>query len=299
MDIFDLAVSFTWEYDKEFLDRIEELFQGKGLKTFIINRYNLQEVIDGIKNKDIHFKAYMDRASDEDPNFLQAAQLIRRRKGVIINPHDKVVRAIDKCKMHKRLLRKKCQLPKTFLVPSYNHQPELKLTINDLEGLNFPFVIKPALISGGGEGVIKNAMTIEAIQNERINNPFEKYLIQEKILPRKINGRRAWFRVIWAFDRPIPTWWDDQTHIYKRVTKREIARFNLLPLVRITSMLARITGLDYFSTEIALTKDHKFVLIDYINDQCDMRLKSNHIDGVPDEVVDEFIERMLKKISSL
>jgi acyl CoA:acetate/3-ketoacid CoA transferase beta subunit len=30
-----------------------------------------------------------------------------------------------------------------------------------------------------------------------------------------------------------------------------------------------------------------FVVIDYVNDQCDMRLKSSHPDCVPDDVVEE------------
>ena len=295
---FDLAISFTWEYDQEFVRKIEEIFQAKGFKTFVISHFNLHEVIERIKNKELQFKAYLDRASDEDSDFLIITQLLHRRKSFIINPHDKVIKAIDKSKMHKRLMKKNCQLPKTFLVPSYDMHPEINLSDEQLEKIKIPFVIKPALISGGGEGVIKNALDLETIRKERILNPSEKFLIQEKIIPRKINGRRAWFRVIWAFDRPIPTWWDDQTHIYNPITKQEIQRLNLLPLLRITSMLARITKLDYFSTEIALTKDHKFILIDYINDQCDMRLKSNHADGVPDEVVIEFIERMRRKISN-
>ena len=40
-------------------------------------------------------------------------------------------------------------------------------------------------------------------------------------------------------------------------------------------------------------------MIDYINDQCDMRLKSNHPDGVPDNAVVEFLHHMRKKIVSL
>jgi len=42
----------------------------------------------------------------------------------------------------------------------------------------------------------------------------------------------------------------------------------------------------------------KFILIDYVNDQCDMRLRSNHVDGIPDEVVSEFVQAMKEKIIS-
>lgn len=299
MESFDLAISYKWKYDQEFIDLIESIFQSKGHSTFIIGKFNVNEIIERIKHKELHFKAYLDRASDEDVEFLPIAALLRKRNCYIINPRIKVDKAIDKCNMHRRLLNKKFRLPKTYLIPTYERNPRLKLSLEDLNKIGIPFVIKPALVSGGGEGVIKNAESLEQIQIEREKNPTEKYLIQEKITPKKISGRRAWFRIIWAFDRAVPTWWNDQTHIYQKVTKKEIDRFNLLPLTRITSKIARITKLDYFSTEIALTKDHQFMMIDYVNDQCDMRLKSNHVDGIPDEVVSEFIERMRKKVAAL
>jgi len=124
-------------------------------------------------------------------------------------------------------------------------------------------------------------------------------MVQEKIYPKTIEGKRAWFRVFWAFGKVIPTFWDDYTHVYNLVTARHIKKHHLLSLFRITRRLSRLNKLDYFSTEIALTKNHRFIVIDYVNDQCDMRLKSNHPDGVPDVVVAEFIKSMRRKITSL
>lgn len=299
MQIFDLAIAYKWKYDKEFVELIEHNFQTEGLHTFVINRFNVNEVIRSLKGKRIYFRSYLDRASDEDPEFLPIAKLLARKKSYIINPHNKTKKSVDKVLMHKKLVKKQFRLPKTFLLPAFNFHKNIRLDDNQLMELGLPFIIKPSLMSGGGEGVIKSAVSLNQIRDERKKNQLEKYLIQEKIYPGKLQGRRAWFRVIWAFDRVIPTWWDDHTHIYHKVSKNEMAKYNLLPLYRITKRLARITQLDYFSTEIALTKDHKFVLIDYINDQCDMRLKSNHQDGVPDEVVNEFIERMKQKVLSL
>ncbi len=299
MQIFDLAIAYKWKYDKEFVELIERNFQKEGLRTFVINKFNVNEVINSLKGKRIHFRSYLDRASDEDPAFLPITKLLTRKKSYIINPHNKTKKSVDKVLMHKKLVKKQFRLPKTFLLPSFKLHKNILLDDSYLMELGIPFIIKPSLVSGGGEGVIKSAVSLSQIRDERRKNHLEKYLIQEKIYPGKIQGRRAWFRVIWAFDQVIPTWWDDQTHIYHRVSKSEVLRYNLLPLYRITKRLARITQLDYFSTEIALTKDHKFVLIDYVNDQCDMRLKSNHSDGVPDEVVNEFIERMKQKVLSL
>lgn len=296
---FDLAIAYKWIYDEEFVQLIENIFHRYGLTTFLIRNFNIEEVIDRVNRKELQFKAYLDRASDEDKAFEPISKLLQQHHCYIINPHNKVLKAIDKTTMHKRLLKKKLRLPKSFLVQRYAQIPELKLNDFDLAEIGSPFVIKPAVNSGGGEGVIKNAVSIQQIIDERLMHPNEKFLIQERIRPRMFGGRHAWFRVLWAFNKAIPSWWDDHTHIYHAVSKRDVSRYNLLALSRITTKLARITKLDYFSTEIAVTKAHNFVMIDYVNDQCDMRLKSNHPDGVPDEVVAEFIERMKRKVSFL
>ena len=299
MEHFDLAIAYTWEYDEEFVNLIENIFQEEGYTTFLIKKSNFEEVISLLESRKIHFSALLDRASDEDPAFMPIAQILQRRKSYIINPYQKVNEFIDKALMHKKLQQKRFRLPKTFILPAFDHDFRPHIKPKDLDFLKRPFIIKPSYFSGGGQGVIVNAETLDEIRRERIKSPTEKYLIQEIIHPKKIQGRRAWFRVIWAFDQAIPTWWDDQTHIYYPVTKKELEKHNLTALKKITTRIAKLTGLDYFSSEIALTKDHTFYLIDYVNDQCDMRLKSNYIDGVPDELVVQFIQRMLSKISSL
>lgn len=299
MHRFDLAISYTWNYDKEFVNLVENIFQSAKLKTFVIERFNVQEVIELLKNKEVSFGAYLDRASDEDPDFVPIYKILSRRKCYIINPHWKVNRAVNKSFTHKKLDKKNYALPKTFIISAFDADEKLKLKEEDLDYLKRPFVIKPALFSGGGEGVEPHGMTLEQIQNERMKSPTEQYLIQEKIHPRTIENKRAWFRIFWAFGDVIPTWWDDHTHIYNIITPAQIKKYQLQPLMRITRKLARMNGLDYFSTEIALTTNHRFVLIDYVNDQCDMRLKSEHFDGVPDEVVSSFIKSMKKRIIDL
>jgi hypothetical protein len=59
-----------------------------------------------------------------------------------------------------------------------------------------------------------------------------------------------------------------------------------------TKIIEKITELDFFSTEIVLNKEKKFVVIDYVNDQCDMRFKSKHKDGVPDSTVKQIINNL-------
>lgn len=296
---FDLAISYTWFYDKEFVELIERVFQKNGLTTYIIHKENVFEVIDLLKNRKLIFTAYLDRASDEDPTFEPVADILKRRKCYIINPHYKVKKVIKKSYIHRKLEKKNFHLPKTIIIPPYDKEKLLTITEKEIFNLSLPFIIKPGVYSGGGEGVEKNATTILQVQSERMKSHLEDYLIQEKIIPKTLDGRRAWFRVFWAFNKVIPAWWNDQTHIYFPVTKEQIYKYHLQPLSRITKKIARLTGMDYFSSEIALTKKNRFVLIDYVNDQCDMRLKSIHPDGVPDSIVIQFIEQMKQKVLAL
>ncbi len=79
----------------------------------------------------------------------------------------------------------------------------------------------------------------------------------------------------------------DLTHLYDRVTPEEEKVFGLERLKDEARKIAEIAGLSFFSTEIAIVDRETFVVVDYVNDQCDMRLKSRFPDGVPDDVVDE------------
>lgn len=299
MTKFDLAISYTWIYDIEFVQLIEKIFQKNDLSTYLIHEENIEEVINLLKNRRLVFTAYLDRASDEDPAFEPITQILAKRKCYIINPHFKVKKVIKKSYMHKKLEMKNFSLPKTIILPPYDKDNSLKITEDEILKLSNPFIIKPGVYSGGGEGVVKNATSITQIQTERMKSHSEEYLLQEKIFPKSLEGRRAWFRVFWAFNKVIPAWWNDLTHIYFPVTKEQTKKHHLQPLSRITKKIARLTGMDYFSTEIALTKKNRFILIDYVNDQCDMRLKSIHPDGVPDSIVVQFIEQMKQKVLAL
>ncbi len=66
----------------------------------------------------------------------------------------------------------------------------------------------------------------------------------------------------------------------------------------IAKKIAEICKLDFFSTEIALTDGDKFVVVDYVNDMCDMRRKSQHYDGVPDNMVDEITMKLVSYVEA-
>ena len=102
---------------------------------------------------------------------------------------------------------------------------------------------------------------------------------------RVLAGREAWFRIFFVAGRTIPCWWHPNTHGYAIVTPEQEAQFELGALHGITETIARVCKLDWFSTEVALTRDGRFVAVDYVNDGIDTRIQSKAADGVPDEVM--------------
>lgn len=299
MEQFDLAISFLWEFDLEFISLTEKIFQRNGYSTYIITEHNLDETVYNLRSRELSFRSYLDRASDENQRFRQLNKILRRKNCWLINDYKIVERAANKARMHSKLVKKNLPIPKTYLLPEYGWDYSSIISEEDIYKLGIPFVIKPGVFSGGGQGVITNGVSIESIQHERKNNPTEPYLVQQKITARKFGNRKAWFRIYWFFDHAVPVWWDDETHIYRLMKAEELRLLNLAPLIKITSRLARLSHVDYFSAEVAVTQNHHFYLIDYINDQCDFRLKSKHKDGVPDKIVREFIETMMRKIEAL
>lgn len=289
MEIFDLAIAFVWEYDTDFVDLLEEILQEEGLSTFLIKENNISEVTEKSRGKKLAFRFYIDRASDVNPSFEELARILARRKTTIINPYKKIQHAIDKASMHLEFINAGLNVPYSIIIPPHSELEDVKLTIEDLSILGRPFIIKPCNTTGGGIGVVTGAETLGEVFHERITNSNDKYLIQEKVYPTILDGRRAWFRCFWAFGRPVAVWWDDLTHLYEELTDEEMIKYGLRKLHQKTKIIAGITGLDFFSTEIVLNNKNLFVVIDYVNDQCDMRIKSKHFDGVPDNVVHQII----------
>jgi len=294
--IFDLAIAYVWEYDEEFVSMIETKLQQTGLTTFRVTENNVFEITDLVKQKKLNFRCYLDRASDQDDDFSELAKILARRKTKIFNPYKKIEHAIDKANMHLEFISAGINVPYSIIIPPHSLTKDLLISVDDLSILGNPFIIKPCNTTGGGIGVVKGAESLKEVLQARQKHDEDKYLIQQKILPVILENKKAWFRCFWAFGKTICAWWDDETHIYENLSEDEIEIFQLKKLFQITRTIRKITELDFFSTEIALTPSGKFIVIDYVNDQCDMRLKSLHYDGVPDNIVEEIISNLQKAV---
>jgi len=296
---FDIGFAYVWEFDGKFAHKFEEIFQANGLTTFVIGFHNIEEVRERIKEKSLHFHFYLDRAWDVEEQFETLGNLLMKRKTHFFNPYKKVLHAIDKATMHLELMTAGINVPYSIIIPPVTEKEELFISLSNLAILGRPFIIKPCNTTGGGIGVITGAESLHDVLFERKFNHEDKYLLQEKIYPVILEGMRAWFRVFYAFGKIIPVWWDDMPHLYQILSPEEIEKFNLKKLFQITRTINKTVGLDFFSTEIVITPEQKFIVIDYVNDQCDLRFQSAHRDGVPDEIIVSIINAAKSEVVKL
>ncbi len=291
-DHYHLAIAWDWEYDVDFVGILERRVQARGLRSYSISHHNTHETARKLQRGDLSFGMYLDRASDTDENFASLARALRKTSATFVNAPDAVSRAIDKATMHLEFLSHGINVPFTIIISPFNKRREVELTLSDLAKLGRPFIIKPANTTGGGIGVILGAESLKDVIETRQHHKNDKYLLQRRVVPAAMNGRKGWFRVFFVFGRILPCWWDDETHVYALVTREDLEAFSLRPLVTITRKIAEICALRFFSTEIAAVEDGSFVVVDYVNDICDMRLQSKHKDGVPDLIVREICRRI-------
>jgi glutathione synthase/RimK-type ligase-like ATP-grasp enzyme len=241
---------------------------------------NLLESIAALYKGERTFNTLLDRSQGED-RFLPIQRWAKEYNKKRINPAEVSKWSEDKATMHLELITAGINTPHTILISSFLEQPVLPPL--DLTPLGNQFVIKPSN-EGGGEGVILGAFSIDQVMRARMQFPEQKYLLQSTVTPRTIQGRPAWFRVFYAVGKTYPCWWHPLTHVYAQVTSAEEHRYELAPLHDITSRIASICKLDWFTTEIALTLEN-FVVVDYVNDEIDTRVQSKAVDGAPDEVL--------------
>jgi hypothetical protein len=282
MNVYDICVAWNWVYDADFIGLLDQSCQSRGLSLLQIKPDNLPQMLNLLVERELSCRVFFDRASDEDPQFLPLVQWAREDSIRSINEYELAERTWDKAAMHSQLISLGLDVPLTIILPPFIEQPELSAI--DLSPLGDQFTIKPAHGSGG-IGVMTSITSWEQILAVRKEHATDHYLLQAHVTPQQLDLHSAWFRVIFCVEQVFPCWWDPTSHIYSPVTDEELTRYHLEPLIEITHALAKLCQLDIFSSEIALTSEGSFVVVDYVNDQIDLRLQSAAAEGVPDAIV--------------
>jgi hypothetical protein len=293
MPRYDLCLAWNWEYDADFIRMVEAAFEARGLSLLQVTPDNLDEVLIGLNNREITYRTFFDRASESDARFQPLVSWAIRHRAFSVNPKKWCDWSGDKATMHLEFINRGLYTPYTIILSPYEKHASIHPP--DLGPLGGSFAIKPAC-EGGGDGVILEATSWEQVLDARQQFPHENYLLQAHVTPRILDGRPAWFRVLFCDGAIYPCWWDQQTHIYTRVMAEEKARFGLQNLRQVSVRIAQICGLRLFSTEIALTEEGVFLAVDYVNDPVDLRLQSKAVDGVPDVFVESIANRLARLV---
>ncbi len=297
--IYDLALATDWEYDSDFIELISQKAQEIGLSVIVINKDNLDLCFEKLQNQALHFRTLFDRAADTSPSFLKLQDYIQNHGGCVIEPVSRMKWASDKATMHLEFLQAGIRTPFTVILPPWIEEKSVFLSLSELAQLGSPFVAKPANTTGGSTGVMRNVEVFEDVLDARIHLVHDKYLLQKKVIPLERDGKHFWFRGFYVFGEVFCAWWHDQTHTYDLLFPEEIETYGLLPIFEIVQKIARVCRLRFFSTEIAVTEEEGFVVVDYVNESCDMRLKSKHPDGVPDVLVQSIAHRIVHFIQEI
>ena len=297
---YDFALAWNSGSKENFVKWNRKECALRSLNFLLITEKNVENIIKDLEKGRLKINFLLDNEADYDDKknlFARLCYAVKDIGGYVVCDPDDARQAANKAVTHYDLVRAKIPVPYTVVIRNWEPD-DFKLTKEEKNLLGVPFIIKPA--SGFGQkGVVKGANgTITEIAQARHFNRGDDFLLQQKVEPVMLGERQGWFRVYFMFGEIIPCWWNTETGQYSHVTLREMYNFRLLPLARITSEIGRITNMDFFSTEIALSrtdKERRFVAIDYVNDQPELCVRSEKVGAGPvAEVVQHIAERMVE-----
>ncbi len=297
---YDIGFIFVGDKKEFLLKWLKQEASLRGLRFLWINEPNAPEILRKLEAHKLSIRFLVDNESNyynPDDIYTKICYLVKDRGGQIVDDPDNARSSADKSVTHFDL--EEAGLPVPYTVVVRNWQPDdFVLTKDQVRKLGKPFIIKPAR-GFGQHGVVKNASgDIKEIAEARHFNRGDNFLLQEKIVPVSLEDKPAWFRVYYLFGEIIPCFWNQETGHYRHISLREMYSFRLLPLARYVSEIARIVKMKFFSSEIAITgsgKDRRFVVIDYVNDQCELCVRPTKIAGPVPEVVQHIAETFVEQ----
>jgi glutathione synthase/RimK-type ligase-like ATP-grasp enzyme len=285
----DLLILWEWEFDDDFVFYLKAWARHRGLRAQARHASQFSSFLDDCQRSHWRPAMIVDRASDAHMDLVPALADLERRGSRLVNHAQRMIWCRDKATMHLELVAEGIPVPYGIIV-SQQDRPETSFAYAASQ-LGVPFVIKPSE-GGGGEGVILNAVSTIDIQHALQTSRTGKIVLQQKVMPLQIYGRRGWLRVFFIFGEVICCWWDNETHLYTLTRAGELEDAHRRRIDQIIRLIARTCGIDFFTTEFAIDQENRLQVIDFVNEMCDMRMRSRHGDGVPDQIVFRIIDRV-------
>jgi hypothetical protein len=285
--VYDLVMTHKLDTDDFFIHRIQQHCAEAGLNFFLVEPLWVQRFYEYYAENKVWAKVLLNMHSEHhlpDDIYHRLVLLAHHKNTRVIDPPDVAQSAFDKARMHERLLAEGFHVPPSIIVPQ-TATATFRLTDEQRAQLGAPFVIKPSH-GYGRRGVILDALDETHLTRSTSAWPNPSYLLQKKIVPRSVGDRPAYWRVFYCFGTVWITWWNCFNDRYSPMADTEKAELGLQKLEEIVARLAKLTQMQFFSSEIAQVENGDFVLIDYVNDQCHMLAQSADPKmGVPDNIV--------------
>ena len=285
--------------DDFFIQRIQGLCAQQGLNFFLIEPLWVQSFHQALEQGTVWARWLLNLHSEHhDPSEIyHRLVLLADARGVrVIDPPDRALAAFNKAKAHGQLSAAGLNLPPTVIVPR-QALATFRFTAEQRELLGNPFVVKPSM-GYGRKGVILDAQSESDLLRSEVAWPDEHYLVQRRLMPRRIGAEPAYFRVYHVFGKLWCCWWNPFTDRFRQVSDVERETLGLEALDVIALKIASVTGMQFFSTEILQTDDGTFTVIDYMNDQCHLLTQSaSPSNGVPDAVVAGIAESLVAVVA--
>ena len=298
--VYDLVMTHKLDTDDFFIHSIQRLCAEARLNFFLIEPAWVHAFYDQLQQGSVWPRVLLNMHSEHhqpDDIYHRLVNLAAERNTQVIDPPDRARAAFDKARLHPQLVGAGLSVPWTLVVP--RKQPEdWQIDDETREELGSPFVIKPAM-GYGRQGLVMDATSEADLSRSIADWPDEHYLFQRRIVPREHQGAPVYFRVYFVFGSVWLSWWNCYTDQYRLVTDAEREDLGLDQLEEIIRRIAELTGMTFFSSEIAQAESGEFVVIDYVNDQCHLlsQSASPHL-GVPDELVAAIAKRLVEATRS-
>jgi hypothetical protein len=257
--------------------RLVELFHEAmapyGLSVLPVNQTNVDQVIGQIEQGWLAPHVYLDLASTTKPRFNDLALAASRRGVYVIDNPDGLTTWTYKATSHERLQKAGLPLPPSVILP--RGSADRALTPEERQLIGDRCVIKPSAGYANRGVVVGVEPTLAQITQARDFDRNDDWLVQKMISWTRLGNRPAYLRGYHLLGHRSLMWWckEGKDDRYDLLTWDDLQKYDLLPAVDLIDRVAAASGVDMFSSEIAITKttgDDRFVLIDYINDQCDM-----------------------------
>jgi hypothetical protein len=294
--VYDLVMTHKLDADDFFIHCIQRLCAEAKLNFFLVEPLWVESFFELLKQGKVWPRVLLNMHSEHhqpEEIYHRLVKLAAERDSMVIDPPDRALAAFDKSRLHPRLVAAGIPVPFSVIAPA----PSVngwQLTEAERARLGAPFVVKPGM-GYGRRGLVMDATSDRDLARSAAAWPDERYLLQRRIVPRQHNGVPLYWRVYFVFGTVWLSWWNCYNDNYRLVTPEERETFGLPPLEEIVRRIAALTGMTFFSSEIAQTDTGEFVVIDYVNDQCHLLSQSAHPQiGVPDELVAAIARRIVE-----